>query len=281
MPWVSQSPYDADLIAGIFDEYGDAEWARHEATPFARVAFHVHRHYLERFVQPGDRVLDIGAASGRFTVELAHLEARITVADISQGQLDLNETNLRQAGLEDHIEERLVADVVDLSGFDDASFDAVVCYGGPLSWVLNDADRAVDELLRVTRSGGHVLIGVMSLYGSLRAFLPGASKEIDAYGVEEMEAILQTGFLPPPHSTLGPLHMYTWRELEALLSRHRCEIVTASAANFLSIGNDETCESWLADSAMWERFLGWEVAACAHPGALDGGTHILVVVRGT
>ena len=265
----------------MFDKYGDAEWARHEETPFARVAFHVHRHYLERFVRPGDRVLDIGAASGRFTVELARLRARVTVADISQGQLDLNERNLREADLEQHVDDRLVADVVDLSRFADATFDAVVCYGGPLSWVLDDADRALDELLRVTRLGGHVLLGVMSLYGSLRAFLPGASEEIDAYGLEEMEAIVQTGFLPPPHSTLGPLHMYTWVELEGLLSRHRCEIAAASAANFLSIGNDETCERWLADAQMWERFLAWEVEACAQPGALDGGTHIVAVVRVT
>jgi SAM-dependent methyltransferase len=276
---VSRPPYDAELIAGIFDEYGEAEWTRHEATWFDRVSFHVHRHHLERFVRSGDRVLDVGAASGRFTLELARLGARITVADISQGQLDLNERNLRQTALEDHVEQRLMADVVDLSGFDDGRFDAVVCFGGPLSWVLDEADRAVEELLRVTRSGGHVLIGVMSLYGSMRAFLPGAAEEIDAYGVDEMEAIVQTGFLPPPHSTLGPLHMYTWDELEALLSRHRCEIVAASAANFLSIGNEETCERWLTDPQMWERFLGWEVRACAQPGALDGGTHIIAVVR--
>src|SRR5262245_43204039 len=263
----------------MFDEYGDAEWARHEATPFARAAFHVHRHYLERFVRSGDRVLDIGAASGRFTVELARLGARITVADISRGQLDLNEKTLREADLERHVEERLVADVVDLSRFDDATFDAVVCYGGPLSWVLDDADHAVDELLRVTRRDGHVLLGVMSLYGSLRAFLPGASEEIDTYGVEETEAILQTGFLPPPHSTIGPLHLYTWAELQELLSRHRCECVATSAADFRAIANDETCERWLADERMWERFLGWEVRACAQPGALDGGTHIIAVVR--
>lgn len=276
---MSRPPYDADLIAGMFDEYGDAEWARHETTPFARVAFHVHRHYLERFIHSGDHVLDVGAASGRFTVELARLGARITVADISQGQLDLNEANLRKLRLEQHIEERLVADVVDLRRFDDATFEAVVCYGGPLSWVLDDADRAVDELLRVTRSGGHVLLGVMSLYGSLRAFLPGVSEEIDAYGVEETEAIVQTGFLRPPHSTLGPMHLYTWDDLQTLLSRHPCEIVAASAANFLSVGNNQTCEQWLSDPSMWRRFLRWEVQACAQPGALDGGTHLIAVVR--
>lgn len=121
----------------------------------------------------------------------------------------------------------------------------------------------------------------MSRFGSLRAFLSAAAEEIDAFGLEEMQEIVETGFLPPPHSTLGPMHLFTWSELEAILRSHRCEIVVASAANFLSIGNDETCERWRGDPPMWERFLSWEVDACARPGALDGGTHIIAVVRAT
>jgi len=41
--------FDPQSIASIFDEYGDAEWSRHEVNAFVRVSFHVHRHYLERF----------------------------------------------------------------------------------------------------------------------------------------------------------------------------------------------------------------------------------------
>jgi SAM-dependent methyltransferase len=273
------SLYDRDMIARIFDEYGDEEWARHETTPFARVAFHVHRHYLDRFVTDGERVLEIGAGAGRFTVELARRGTFVTVADISPGQLALNATHVREAGLDARVAERVLADVVDLGRFDDGSFDAVVCFGGPLSWVLDDVDRAIAELLRVTRSGGHVLIGVMSLFGTLRAFLSLAAAEIESYGVEEMQEIVETGFLPPPHSALGPMHLFTWSELEALLAHHPCELVAASASSFLSIGNDETCERWLADPPIWERFLDWEIRACAEPGALDGGTHIIAVIR--
>lgn len=145
--------------------------------------------------------------------------------------------------------------------------------------MLDGADRALDELLRVTRPDGHVLLGVMSRHGSLRAFLAVAAEEIDEFGLDEMQEIVETGFLPGHHSSLGPMHLYTWRELEAMLRRHPCEIVAASAANFLSIGNDETCERWLADQSMWDRFLSWEIDACAQPGAIDGGTHIIAVAR--
>jgi SAM-dependent methyltransferase len=244
------------------------------------VSFHVHRHYLERFVRPGDRVLEVGAGAGRFTVELARLGSRVTVVDISPEQLRLNEEHVAEAGLEDGVEARYLADVLDLSRFEDRAFDAAVCYGGPLSWVLDGVDRALDELLRVTKAGGHVLLGVMSRFGTLQAFLAAAAEEIEAYGLEEMQDIVDSGYLPDNHSTLGPMHLYTWAELRALLERHQCDIVVASAANFLSIGNDETCECWIRDDpAMWKRFLAWEVASCTRPRAIDGGTHIVAVVR--
>jgi hypothetical protein len=46
-------------------------------------------------------------------------------------------------------------------------------------------------------------------------------------------------------------------------------IVTASAPNLLSVATD----------AWDDRFLEVEIEACREPGALDGGTHILVVVQ--
>ena len=272
--------YDRERTARVFDEYGDREWSRHEESPSGRVAFHIHRHYLREYVHAGDHVLEVGAGAGRFTIELAEIGARITVADISPGQLELNARHIDEAGLEASVVSRDLADIVDLSRYGDGTFDAAVCYGGPLSFVLDRRDQAFDELLRVTRPGGHLLLGVMSLFGSLHAFLPLADDEIQRFGIEEMQAIVDTGFLPDNHSTLGPTHLFTWSRLRSLIERHRCALVASSAANFLSIGNDELCERWLADDPeMWKRFLGWEVTACAQPGAVDTGTHIIAVVR--
>src|SRR5512132_2378414 len=131
--------FDREIIARLFDNYGDSEWDRHEATPSARVSLHLHSHYLERFIRPMDRVLEVGAGAGRFTVELARLDARVTVTDISAEQLRLNTQHVEGSDLEGAVEGRHHADVLDLSRFEDGSFDAAVCYGGPLSWVLDEA----------------------------------------------------------------------------------------------------------------------------------------------
>jgi len=50
-------------------------------------------------------------------------------------------------------------------------------------------------------------------------------------------------------------HMYRWAEFEALLKRHSCTIVAASAANFLSVNHDDGLREIETDAAPWELFL--------------------------
>ena len=82
----------------------------------------------------------------------------MVVGDISPAQLELHA--VKTASVEDSIEVRELLDITDLGRFPDGSFDAVVCFGGPLSYVLGEADRALAELLRDKVEG--VMLSVMS-----------------------------------------------------------------------------------------------------------------------
>src|SRR5262249_32248748 len=155
----TMAAYDSDYISRFYDEYGEREWSRHEATPAARVSFHVHRHYLQQFIRSGATVLEAGSGPGRFTIELAKLGAAITVGDISPTQLDLHRRMVGHTEHELAVVAREHLDITDLSRFSSGSFDAVVCYGGPLSYTLDRSDVALAELLRVLRPGGHLLLG--------------------------------------------------------------------------------------------------------------------------
>ena len=267
---MGEVPYDPEYIARYFDEYGEKEWERFDATPMDRVGLEVHLRLLREHIRKGDRVLDAGAGPGRFTLELSRLGATVVAGDISSRQLELHAE--KTTSVEHSIEERIELDIVDLGCFQDESFDAVVCFGGPLSYVLGEADRALAELLRVTKPGGLVLFSVMSLLGAARAFFEGWSEQIDEFGwTRAVTDIFETGDLPGDVNNGHVCRLYRWSDLEALLAGHPCRIVTASAANFLSVNND-----------LWDdRFLDVEVAVCREPGALDGGTHILAVVERT
>ena len=166
--------YDAAAAASFFDEYGEREWTRFEdgRTPSTSLTTHVH--YLERFIRPGDRVLDAGCGPGRFTLELARLGATVLAADISPGQLELHRRFT--AEVEAAVEDRVLADVLDLSLFADDSFDATVCFGGALSYVLDDRERAAAELARVSAHSQRVCAPPAASRCSARSALESACR---------------------------------------------------------------------------------------------------------
>lgn len=269
-------PHDPEYTAQRYDAYGELEWERHEATWAARTSFTIHCHYLTKFVRPGDLVLDAGAGPGRFTIELAKLGARVHVGDLSQVQLRLNAERVDAAGWEGAVVSRVTLDICDLSMFPDHRFDAVVCFGGPISYAMDRADAAVSELCRVTRPGGRVLLSVMSSVGVARRFLPQILDEGREFGPEHNDRVLQTGDLGRDTNDGHECHMYRWSELSQLLARHG-EIVGASATNFISAQHDEAINA--ASEAERQQILSWELEVCREPGALDGGTHILAVLQ--
>jgi SAM-dependent methyltransferase len=277
---MSESRYDADYIRRRYDTYAEREWTRFEQTPFDRVDLFIHQHYLHHYIHANDDVLEIGAGPGRFTIELARLGARVAVGDISPVQLALNRQKVSEAGYEASVMSRAVMDITDLSRFAAASFDAVVCYGGALSYVFERADDAVAELLRVTRPGGYLLVSVMSLLGGIHAFLPGVIRITHDAGVAPMERLIASGDQFEDAVAEGHLlHFYRSHELRALLERQGGDVVALSATNFLAVGHDALLTGILEEEALWEALLRWELEFCQQPGALDGGTHLIAVAR--
>jgi ubiquinone/menaquinone biosynthesis C-methylase UbiE len=264
--------YEPAHIAAFYDEYGDKEWTRFDDGRTPRPSLAVHFEQLRRFVAPGDRVLDIGAGPGRFTIELARIGADVSVADISPGQLAINEERVAAEGFGDRVREWVVADVVDLGRWDDGTFDATVCFGGPLSYILDGAEPAVAELVRVTKPGGHVLVSVMSLVGAFTHFLPIVLDLVRRDGVPRNDEIVRTGLLSdePDYGHL-PMKLFRWSELEGLLAPHGA-IVGASAAGLLPAAEVDDPE--LADF-----LVRTELALAEEPGAVSSGQHILAVLR--
>ena len=163
--------YDPGWIRSHLGERGESDLAE-ETRPTARISDEIHLHYLRQFLTGKERVLEIGAGVGKLTGVLASLTSRLVVADISPLKLQLNQRNARAAGYADAIEAWVESDVVNLGEFRDGQFDAVVCYGGPLSYVFDQRERALRELLRVTRQDGLLFLSVRSLWGSIHKGFP-------------------------------------------------------------------------------------------------------------
>ena len=262
----------------LFDEFGIREWQRLDADARTRASFEMHRRFLGRFISPGMRVLEVGAGPGRFTIELAKLGCRVVVTDISSVQLTLNHEEVERAGFASAVEDRRQLDVRDLSTLADGEFDAVVAYGGPLSYAFDAAGDSLAEMLRITRPDGFVVASVMALVGTLRFYL----RAVPQYAAEGQLQVLQQVVATGDNrydARAHPCRMFRWRELEEIVRCLPGTLVGASASNFLTCGDQEVVEAMEADPRLWTLLLDWEEQLCAEPGALDGGTHLLFALR--
>ena len=275
--------YDSKLIESHFERDPILEWERLDRSPRGKVQFHIHQHYLEKYIKEGDRVLEIGPGPGRFTIEIAKLGAKISIVDISNAQLKFNEEKVKEAGFDDSIEWRRKLDILNLEGIPDNEFDSTVVFGGPLSYVLEFFDQAMDEVIRVTKPGGTILTSVMSCLGTFHHLIRNVFDEWTHMGMENFDFIVETGDVLGEMSDQGShqCHMFRWSEFQKALFKHPVEILDASAANFLSTGlfNDEYLSELMKDSEKWDIFLKWELDFCKEPGAIDGGTHMIVNLR--
>jgi len=265
-------------VAGYFDQLAQAEWTRHDATPAARMSLELHRRLLHRHVRPGARVLEIGAGPGRFTTELAAAGARITVADLSPVQLALNEAAVRSAGLADAVDGWVRCDIRDVSRWRRGDFDAVVAFGGPISYTFDDAERVVAGLLGLLEPGGMLLASVMSTLGSWRIFLPTVVPQIEAgeATMDTLERVLRLG--DTRHLPEQPHICRTFRadEVTAMFEGAGGTVVELMASAWCANNPVEQLGPLVTDPELWRRFVELEEEACGRPGTLDGGTHILV-----
>ena len=270
--------YDPGWVQSFYDQYAEQEWERWDKSPVQRVKFAVHLHYLRLYLNASDRILEIGAGAGRFTQELARISQRIIVADISPVQLQLNRENAHSLGFADAVEGWVECDMCDLGlHFPDAEFDAVVCYGGPLSYVFEKREEALGELLRVTKPGGHLFLGVMSLWGGVRHFLPGVLEVLP----DVNRQIISSGDLSRdrPEVSTHFCHMYRASELRSLLEDFGVTIEVLSASDCLSANWEELLEPLQKDETIWQHLLEMEIEACREPGCVDMGTHLIAVCR--
>jgi SAM-dependent methyltransferase len=104
---------------------------------------------------PGARVLEVGYGAGLVLYNLARQGARVHGLDLDADPEAIG-GKLRRLG----VEARLVrGSVLDMRTFyEDGAFDAVVCFSTLEH--LPEAGAALDEMDRVTASGGHLLVGM-------------------------------------------------------------------------------------------------------------------------
>lgn len=270
--------YDQNHIKEFYNKYAALETARWDKSIIEQVKLYVHQHYLHQYLRKKDAILELGAGTGVFTKLLATYTNNLTVTDLSPVQLKLNQEKAHTEKYALQIKDWQLADICDLSAFPDQSFDKVVCYGGPLSYVFDQKIKALREIKRVLKPNGIAFLGVMNLWGTTHEYL---TKIILPIAIEDNEKVMQTGNLHPSAFTASDhhCHLFTAKELTNDVQKVGFQLLTISASNCLSALRVNVLEDLKENEEKWKYFLDLELRACQSPGMVESGTHLIAIVQ--
>lgn len=108
-------------------------------------------HYIEKYLKDGDKILDIGAGAGEYSLYSARKGYEVSALELADANIAAFKKKLTP---EDKID-LVQGNALDLSRYADKSFDIVLLFG-PLYHLKNDADKqkCISEAKRVCKDGG-------------------------------------------------------------------------------------------------------------------------------
>lgn len=117
----------------------------------ARVEFLTTVRYIEEYLKPGGKILDIGAGAGEYSLYFARKGYDVSALELSENNI---KAFRKKISPEDHIH-LIQGNAMDLSCFEDDSFDIVLMLG-PLYHLSRDEDKqtCIAQAKRVCKPGG-------------------------------------------------------------------------------------------------------------------------------
>jgi SAM-dependent methyltransferase len=214
---------------GLWDYLHSGEMARGydeqvASSPLARadVAF-----CEEVFDRPG-RLIDLGCGTGRLCVHFAERGFDCVGVDLSEEMLSRARENVAAAGVR---AEFVRANLVDLAGIAEASFDYAACLFSTLGMVRGAENRAavVREAARVLRPGGRFVLHVHNRY-----FRGLGWRRVLGQAVRTVLGRADAGDITMPQAYGGApltLHHFTRQEVARLLGAAGLQVPRVDAVN--------------------------------------------------
>lgn len=149
-----------DLISNHYNNYDEDNRLIKDNTH--NIEYLVTKTYIDKYLNKGDKILEVGAGTGRYSLHYASKGYDVTSIEFVQHNLDILKSKITK-------DMQIVAeqgDAVDLSRFKDNTFDVTLVLG-PLYHLYEDSDidKAIAEAIRVTKKDGIIMLAYITSDG--------------------------------------------------------------------------------------------------------------------
>ena len=226
--------------------------------------------YIDKYLQPGMRILEIGAATGRYSHALARKGYQVDAVELIQHNIDIFRS-LTQPGENVTIRQ---GNAMDLSCFEDHTFDITLLLGPMYHlFTVEDQLRALQEAIRVTKKGGIIFVAYCGNDATMvqYCFGRGMLKE------EKYRKLVHPVTFKAASDPAELFELYRKEDIDALNSHFHVQrlhyVGTDMATNYMRPVIDEM------DDEFFSLYLQYHFVICERADMVGTSHHILDVLR--
>lgn len=226
--------------------------------------------YIDKYLKPNMRVMEIGAATGRYSHVLAQRGYRVDAVELVEHNIEI----FRQNTLDGEPVTITQGNAVDLSAFDSDTYDITLLLG-PMYHLFTTEDKlkALSEAIRVTKKGGIIFasycMGDASVlsYGFIRG------------GIYELieKCMIDTETFDTFSNPWDIFELYRKEDIDKLRSSFNVAQLHFVAADGYTNHMRETVDQM--DDRMFELYLKCHLAVCERQDMVGYSHHTLDIFR--
>ena len=149
------SDRNLDNILNTFYKDGYVEDNRLTKDKMHYIEFITTTTYIDKYLKQGDRIIDIGAGTGAYSLYYANKGYKVDAIELVQANVDVLQNKIK-----DNMDINAIqGNALDLSMYEDDTFDITLVLG-PLYHLFkkDEEDQAIKEAIRVTKPNGKIFI---------------------------------------------------------------------------------------------------------------------------
>ncbi|MBE5759615.1 MAG: class I SAM-dependent methyltransferase [Clostridiales bacterium] len=253
---------EEEQVKALYELFDEKE--RLIRSKSASVEFLTSVYYIEKYLQQGMKMLDIGAGSGEYSRYFADKGVAVTAVELSEKNI----RDFREKITENMRIELMQGNALDLSVFTDESFDVVLLMG-PLYHLKSkeDQQKCIREALRVLKKGGVIFFAFIT---HDIIFLTELMYNADYFKSSDFD-----------HETMRlmdfPFVFHTIEEARKLTTLPELDTLYEIAVDGLAELVQKRIDAMDAES--FSAYLRWHFMVCEKKEFLGASNHLLITAK--
>ncbi|MDG3087760.1 class I SAM-dependent methyltransferase [Vibrio hannami] len=240
----------------------------------AQLEYDTTMHALAKYLKPGNKVCELGAATGRYSLKFADMGCDVTAVELAPEQVDI----FAEKAADQNLKVKLFqGNACSVPFIEDSSQDLCVILG-PLYHLqsIEERNQVMQEAKRILKPGGSVAIAYISRYFVAGLF---AQKFPELITPQVMSKLLETGLVSDPKadSFFRVGYFSSPSEIEQLIRENGFNplrhLATDGFSRYIATGVNQFTPK------QYNTWLQSHLKTCDEPSLLGSSNHGLVIAE--